>query len=109
MSLGAEFQPNKQRIYQDTYGVIFLGTPHRGSQWASWSSLANNLSKLAFQAPATQLLGALEVDNPVLDIIADEFHKMVRSDKVKVYSFREERGMSGLYGLDGKVCIAFPS
>lgn len=103
MSLGAKFQPRKKSFYENAYGVIFLGTPHRGSPWAPWAKLASNLAKLALQAPSTTLLQSLQVDSPVLQIIADEFSKMVRSDEIKVYSFREERGMSGLYGFDAKV------
>lgn len=61
------------------------------------------MAKVALQAPSNQLLHALQVDSAVLQIVADEFSKMVRSDEIKVYSFREERGMSGLYGLNSKV------
>lgn len=103
--MGAKYQPRKQRLYQETYGVIFLGTPHRGSPWAPWAKLATNLAKLALQSPSTTLLDALQVDSSVLQIIADEFSKMIRED-LKVHSFREEKGMSGLYGLDAKVCYA---
>ena len=104
MSFGSKFQPNRQRLYQDTYGVIFLGTPHRGSSWAPWAKLGANLAKLALQTPSKTLLQALQIDSSVLQIIADEFSKMVRSDEIKIYSFREEKGMSGLYGFDAKVC-----
>jgi hypothetical protein len=106
LSLGAKFQPRQQRVYQDTYGVIFLGTPHRGSPWAPWAKIATNLAKVALQSPSTALLDALQVDSAVLQIIADEFSKMIRED-VKVHSFREEKGMSGLYGLDAKVCYTY--
>lgn len=97
------FRPKLQSIYTATYGVIFLGTPHRGSPWAPWAKLATNLAKLALGSSTTALIDALRVDSPVLQIIADEFSKMLRSDEIKVYSFREERGMSGLYGFDSKV------
>ncbi|KAF8848913.1 hypothetical protein BDZ45DRAFT_555751, partial [Acephala macrosclerotiorum] len=101
LSLGAKFQPRQQKLYQDTYGVIFLGTPHRGSLWAPWAKLASNLAKVAVQAPSTSVLQALHVESIELQRIANEFSKMIRDD-IKIHSFREEKGMSGLYGLDAK-------
>jgi hypothetical protein len=41
-------------------------------------------------------------------MIADEFSKMIHED-LKVHSFREKKGMSGLYGFDAKVCYVFCS
>jgi len=67
-----------------------------------WAKIASNLAKLALQAPATKVLATLQVDSAVLQIIADKFSKIIRED-IKVHSFREEKGMSGLYGLDAKV------
>jgi hypothetical protein len=61
-----------------------------------------NLAKLALQSPNTSLLKSLEVDSMALQMIADEFSTMIRED-IAVYSFREERGMSGIYGLHDKV------
>jgi hypothetical protein len=103
---GGKFQPRQQKLYQDTYGVIFLGTPHRGSLWASWAKLASNLAKVALQAPSTSILQSLHVDSGELQRIADEFKKMIRDD-IKTHSFREERGMSGLYGLDAKESLLY--
>jgi hypothetical protein len=94
ISKGATFQHKLQSIHTATY---------RGSPWAPWAKLAANLAKLALHSSTTALIEALRIDSPLLQIIADEFSKMLRSDEIKVHSFREERGMSGLYGLDSKV------
>jgi len=102
LSRAARYQPHLQGLYDSTYGVIFLGTPHRGSIWAPWGALMGNLTKLALQSPNTALLKSLEVDSMALEMLASDFSNMIRED-IAVYSFREERGMSGLYGLDGKV------
>lgn len=103
LSQRAEFQPNQQRLYKDTFAVVFIGTPHRGSPWAPWAKVASNLAKLALRSSSSALVDGLQVDSAVLQMIAEEFSKMIRSDKIKVHSFREERGMSGLYGFDAKV------
>lgn len=104
----ADFQPNLQSLYRHTHGVIFLGTPHRGSTWAPWGALAGNLAKLAFQSPNVSLLKSLQVDSMALQMIADAFSSMIRGD-IKVFSFREEKPMSGIYGLDGMVRISHQS
>lgn len=67
-----------------------------------------NLAKLALQSPNTSLLRSLEVDSMALQMIADEFSTMIRGD-ITVYSFREERGMFGIYGLHDKVKSAVES
>lgn len=64
-----------------------------------------NLARLALQSPNTSLLKSLEVDSMALQMIADEFSAMIRAD-IAVYSFREEKGMSGIYGLHEKVSKA---
>lgn len=102
LSSVAQFRPREQRLYQDTFGIVFLGTPHRGSSWASWGSLCSNLAKLALQSTTSTLLQQIQVDSAVLQIIAHNFSNMIRDD-IKIHSFREERGMSGLYGFDAKV------
>lgn len=91
LSRAARYQPRLQSLYEQTYVVIFLGTPHRESTYAPWRALMGNLAKLALQSPNTSLLRSLEVNST-----------MIRGD-IAVYSFREERGMSGIYGLHHKV------
>lgn len=67
-----------------------------------------HLAKLALRSPNTALLRALEVDSMALQQVAEEFSKMIREDIV-VYSFREMKPMTGLYGLNDKVVDDFSS
>ncbi|KAL8724942.1 MAG: hypothetical protein Q9181_006602, partial [Wetmoreana brouardii] len=108
LSWSARYQRHLQALYETTQSVIFLGTPHRGSTWAPWGALMGNLAKLALRSPNTALLRALEVDSMALQTIAEEFSKMIRED-IAVYSFREERPMTGLYGLNDKIVDDFSS
>lgn len=108
LSRAALYQPDKQGLYKTTHGVIFLGTPHRGSTWAPWGALMGNIAKLALQSPNTALLRALEVDSMALQMIADEFSTMIR-EAIMVYSFCEEKPMTGLYGLHDKIVDDFSS
>ncbi|KAK1912797.1 hypothetical protein P3342_004733 [Pyrenophora teres f. teres] len=57
--------------------IIFLGTPHRRSAYASWRQIASNLTRVALQDSNKKLLEALEVNNEVLDNIDEESKTIV--------------------------------
>jgi hypothetical protein len=57
--------------------IIFLGTPHRRSAYASWRQIASNLTRVALQDSNKKLLEALEVNNEMLDNIDEESKTIV--------------------------------
>ena len=77
-------------IFLSTYGVVFLGTPHRGSPQAGLGILAANVCRATLQDTNTSILRSLEQDPEVLDRIREAFERMVTREEVKVYSFVEE-------------------
>ena len=66
----------RSSIYVSTYGIIFLGTPHRG---ASGATLASMLQRLVSVSPRKlidtekQLLYALKPNNETLQNINEGF------------------------------------
>ena len=50
-----------------------------------------------------KILETLEVDSEVLDNIHEQFIDMVFEHGIRIHSFQEGRGISGMKGLDGKV------
>lgn len=74
-----------------TYGVVFLGTPHRGSKSASLGKIAYHITELATSKPNIRLLQGLEKHSEVLDRIGDSFFQTILRHNLLVYSFREER------------------
>ncbi|KAL8974760.1 MAG: hypothetical protein Q9197_000996 [Variospora fuerteventurae] len=56
-----------------TFGVCFLGTPHRGSMSASLGKIAFEITKSATRRPNTRLLQGLERNSETLDQIGDTF------------------------------------
>ena len=50
-----------------------------------------------------KILKTLEVDSEVLDNIHEQFIDMVSEHGIRIHSFQEGRGISGMKGLDGKV------
>lgn len=83
--------------------IVFLGTPHRGSLYAGWGGIASNLACLALQDTNKKIIETLDVNSEVLDNIQEEFNTIVHESGIKIHSFQEARGLSGLIGLDGKV------
>ncbi|KAH6866207.1 hypothetical protein B0T10DRAFT_61940 [Thelonectria olida] len=83
--------------------IVFLGTPHRGSLYTSWGKIAANLVQLALQDPNKKVIETLEVNSEVLDNIHEQFKTVVYRASIKVHSFQEGRGISGMKGLHNKV------
>ena len=91
-------------IFLSTYGVVFLGTPHRGSPQAGLGILAANVCRAMLQDANTSILRSLEQDSEVLERIRDGFERMMTREKVKAYSFVEEIPTAGV----GMVRARFP-
>ena len=83
--------------------IVFLGTPHRGSVYAGWGEIASNLASLGLHDSNRRLIQTLEVNGEVLDNIHEEFKTILTKHPIKVHSFQEAKGMSGMKGLDSKV------
>jgi hypothetical protein len=59
--------------------------------------------QLALQDSNKKLIKTLEVNNEVLDNIHKEFKKIVHGSGIRIHSFQEVRGISGMKGLENKV------
>lgn len=80
-----------KEIAPATYGVIFLGTPHRGSKSASMGKMAFRITQVFTQTPNLKLLQGLEKHSDNLDMVGDSFRQTILKHNLTVYSFREER------------------
>ncbi|KFZ20076.1 hypothetical protein V501_00302 [Pseudogymnoascus sp. VKM F-4519 (FW-2642)] len=98
-----------ETICKRTRLLVFLGTPHRGSTYAGWGVIASNLASLALQDSNKRLVQTLEVNDEVLDNIHEEFKTILTKYAIKVHSFQEAKGISGMRGLDSKVVDNFSS
>ncbi|KFZ16903.1 hypothetical protein V501_02016 [Pseudogymnoascus sp. VKM F-4519 (FW-2642)] len=92
-----------------TKAIIFLGTPHRGSSYAGWGAIASNLAKVALQDSNKKIVDTLEANSEVLDNIHEEFKTIVHMSSIKIHSFQEARGISGVKGLHNKVVDDYSS
>ncbi|KAH9234110.1 hypothetical protein K456DRAFT_331285 [Colletotrichum gloeosporioides 23] len=77
--------------------VVFCGTPHRGSDTASWALIARHLAAVAGINVNRRQLDDLSVDSQVLDLIQDDFIKLLdQYPTIRIHSFQEGRNLAGL-------------
>ncbi|KAI5847028.1 hypothetical protein DFP73DRAFT_592874 [Morchella snyderi] len=97
--LNAVHNPTHGALFHSVFGIIFLGTPHQGSNSANLASTVINISKLSKRSKASGLLGALEVDSEILEAISNDFrhHSSGENRKFeKIVSIFETRITPGL-------------
>lgn len=63
----------------------------------------SNLARLAMQDSNKEIIKTLEVNSEILDNIHEEFKTIVDRSRIKIHSFQEARGISGMKGLHNKV------
>ncbi|KAK8078758.1 hypothetical protein PG994_002565 [Apiospora phragmitis] len=92
-------------VVKSTAAVVFLGTPHRGSQWAQLGeSVSKVVSSLGFDT-SPNLLTALGLGASDLQRSQDAFSAIWNKYTFRVKTFQEGQGLKGtrLGGLDNKI------
>jgi len=81
--------PNLAKIFKNTKGVVFLSTPHRGSDKASLASIIGNVGALVLRQPNKQLLESLQPSSSTLENLRDAFTTV--SQNLRIICVREEK------------------
>ncbi len=68
----SEYHFNKQdeelgAVYLSTKGIVFLGTPHRGSDLTPYGHIVAKVAKLLLRNPNEKLISLLESESPILE------------------------------------------
>jgi len=94
-----------QDVYRSTKAIFFLGTPHRGGNYADWGETARRIVSAAGFDTAHQNIRDLAVDAPMLEDNRERFFKLYSRKKFEIYTFQEGRGMMGtsIAGANKKV------
>ncbi|KAF5566225.1 ankyrin repeat [Fusarium phyllophilum] len=99
-------------ITRDTFGIMFLGTPHRGSDVAFWGSLLAKLADVVtLGSIRTQVLEDLKRKSDMLGAICSQF--VERSESLhrifSVYERQRTKGVSGLVVEEDSAVIGLPN
>lgn len=85
-----------KQVLPATCGIIFLGTPHRGSALASLGKIAQEATKVLWKSPNTSVLRDLEVNSQTLERVSRGFQQILIENELEVQSFREELPTKGV-------------
>ena len=95
------------KIYESTKAILFLGTPHQGSQLASIGDIIRQIASVAGFDTSKQNLRTLEIDDGSLNHCHTRFVKLIRKNStgIEIIVFQEAKGMTGtsFFGLNKKV------
>lgn len=95
-------------IFQSTCGIIFMGTPHHGSDKAKWGSILTRLSSIVRQTNRP-LVGVLDPGSEMLASLQQQFYIQLddyaknHRKNLKIFCFYEELAVVGV----GKVPTTF--
>ncbi|MCJ1321376.1 hypothetical protein MMC15_006720 [Xylographa vitiligo] len=90
-------------IASSTHAIVFLGTPHRGSGYASLGNVVQNIVAIVGFDTNDKHIQALQFDGSELERSREDFTKLWRRDGFQVRTFQESLGMKGIRGLNEKV------
>ena len=93
----AKIEQRYNSISESTVGIVFLGTPHRGSEKAAYGKVLTSLATTVLNKPSPRLVNALQVNSEALVRLTTDFRFQL--PKYQVYSFYEMKPMRMLSTL----------
>lgn len=95
--LQARLESRYQAIKDATRGLIFLGTPHRGSDKAPYGKVLANVAQSISRGPSPRLLTALKTNSDLLLRLTTDFRFQLPDYEVcSFYEQRPKRWLSSL-------------
>jgi hypothetical protein len=86
-----------ENVLRSTLGIVFMGTPHAGSDLAEWGyKIATYLNVV--RKTNSEIMGVLKQRSEVLSAVQQQFQKLLQKDEVSigVYCFFEEKAVVGV-------------
>ena len=94
----AKQQDDLKKLWSRTKAVVFMGTPHRGSAYASYgktvAQIANFVLRVSFADHFTgraraDLIASLTHENDDLLRISEEFSNILKGSPIRIFGFYE--------------------
>ena len=85
------YENDLRTVYYSTVAILFMGTPHRGSQYADWGIIARNVAVASGFDASDRILRNLQPDAGHLDILCEDFSKMLLEDSFDIFTFMESK------------------
>jgi hypothetical protein len=89
--LQARLEPRYKSICEDTLGILFFGTPHRGSEKAVYGKILANVAQTMTHRPSSRLVSALRTNSDVLLRLTSDFRFQL--PRYQIVSFYEQQPM----------------
>ena len=102
----AHREPQYKAIKDHTLGLVFFGTPHRGSEKATYGKILANVATGVMHKPKSKLISALQSNSETLMKLTSEFK--FEAPNMNVTTFYETKPMkpfSGLVSRTRSVCL----
>jgi hypothetical protein len=93
----AKIEARYKNISESTIGIIFLGTPHRGSEKATYGKVLATVATGLLNKPPPRLVQALQENSGALMRLTTDFRFQLPN--YQVYSFYETKPMRILSSL----------
>jgi hypothetical protein len=96
-------------VFSSTRGIIFLGTPHRGSGYAQISRVGEAVAWL-WGGMNTRVLRSLRYDSEILDRVNRSFLRTIEQvntggTSIRICSFAEELALLKLFSVSIHPCV----
>jgi hypothetical protein len=88
--------PHLANIFSSSRGIVFLGTPHRGTDSASLLKVVASVARVALPSANVDLIRNLEKDSQILDRMRDSFSRILDKRRLTIWSFTEELPIRGV-------------
>jgi hypothetical protein len=88
-------------LLEATSGIVFMGTPHAGSDLAKWTKVLTGLASM-LRTANSEIVGALKPGSETLACLQQDFHTMLDARQkngkkpIKIFCFFEELGVPGV-------------
>lgn len=90
-------EPQYQSIKDHTLGIVFFGTPHRGSGKANYGKILANVAAGVMHKPKSKLIDALQSNSDTLMKLTSEFK--FEAPNIEIMTFYETKPMRVFSGL----------